>query len=121
MICSPKDAIDRLGDLASLFEHARQHAQSDSVALSEMLDQAQRMLEDIAPAAAAARNTPHEAAVLQAALRAKDSHSALVGEIGFGVAKLAGELRQLTAGAQATDRYLPAATGVQVRPMNRVG
>jgi hypothetical protein len=121
VISNPKHAIDRLGDLASLFEHARQHARSDSIALSEMLDQAQRMLEDIAPAAAAARDTPHEAAILRAALRAKESHTALAGEIGFEVAKLAGELRQLTAGAQATDRYAPSAAGAQVRPLNRVG
>lgn len=121
MISTPQHAIDRLGDLASLFEHARQHARSDSVALSEMLDHAQSILDDIAPAIAAARGTLHETAVLRAALCAKNSHMALVGEIGFEVAELAGELRRLTAGAQATDRYLPASAGAPARPLDRVG
>ncbi len=121
MISSPLHAIDRLDDLASLFEHALRHGRSDSVALSDLLDQAQSMLADIAPAVALARNTPHEAAVLKAALRAKASHTALSDEIGFEVARLASELGRLTAGVQATDRYLPASPEPQARPLDRLG
>lgn len=121
MIASPLQAIDRLDHLTSLFEHARRHARNDAVGLSAMLDQAQSLLSDIAPAVAAARGTAYEAAVLQAALRAKESHTALTGEMGFEVAKLAGELRRLTAGAQATGRYLPESRRLLQGPLDQIG
>jgi hypothetical protein len=121
VISGPLHAIERLDDLVRLFEYARRHAQSDAIALSEMLDQAQSILADIAPAMAAARDTPHELAVLQAALRANASHRALSDEMGFEVARLASELGRLTAGVQATDRYMPASPTLGARPLDLRG
>ena len=121
MTYSALQAIDRLEHLTSLFEHARQHGRHDAIGLSGMLDQAQSLLGDIAPAVAAARGTPYEAAVLHAALRARESHAALAAEMGFEIAAIAGELRQLTVGAEAANRYAQQPRRLAASAINRIG
>jgi hypothetical protein len=121
MIRGPLRAVDRLEHLASMFEHARTRGRHDALALSAILDQAMVVLQDLAPDVAAARGTPYEKPVLQAALRARQVHADLVAEIGFEVASLAGELRRLTAGAEAADRYLAPSKALPSLPSNCVG
>ena len=121
MTPSPLQAIDRLEYLASLFVHARQHSQGDAIGMSELLDEAQRLLGEIGPVVAAARNTPYEAAVLQAAMRARASHAELAVEIGYEIAAIAGELRHLTAGAEAATRYAQHAHRASAPEISRLG
>ena len=77
MILSAGLAIERLDHLARLFNHARTHASNDSLALSEILDHAQLVIDELAPSVAAARGGPDEAAVIRAARRAEQSHRVL--------------------------------------------
>ncbi|MHB1310466.1 MAG: hypothetical protein ACYC3L_00520 [Gemmatimonadaceae bacterium] len=121
MTPNPLNAIDRLEYLASLFVHARQHSQGDAIGMSELLDEAQRLLGEIGPVVAAARNTPYEAAVLQAAMRARASHAELAADMGYEIAAIAGELRQLTAGAEAANRYVQHARQAPAPEVSRIG
>lgn len=121
MTANPLNAIDRLEYLASLFAHARQYCQGDAIGMSELLDEAQRLLGEIGPVVAAARNTPYEAAVLQAAMRARTSHAELAVELGYEIAAIGGELRQLTAGADAANRYVQYSREAPAPEISRIG
>jgi hypothetical protein len=117
----PLQAIERLEHLAKLFDHACEHAQQDALALFELLDQAMALLDEVAPAIAAARGGGHEAAVLRAALHARQRYNAFASVIGYEVARLARELTRLSAGVEATDRYAPAPDISPLHRLDRVG
>ena len=118
---NPRDTIEGLNQLTRLFDHSRENAAKGGVALSEWLDAAIGMMGQLTPAVAAARGGPHHASVLQAALRAKQSHDALAGVIGFEVARLSREISQMGAGAEATAQYGRGAEGRGRAVLDRVG
>ena len=105
MTAEPIPVVERLNHLAHLFDHALAHATHDSLALFEILLQATEILEQLGPAINASKGTLSEPAVLQAALRARISHDKLTQVIGYEVGRLAKELRKLSTGSEATDRY----------------
>jgi hypothetical protein len=112
-------ALERFADLARLFDHARMHATGDSLALSEILDHAAILLDEIAPAVAACKGGPHEAVVVQAACDARDHHAELVKAIGMEVERITRELDHLARSSQATARYGAAAQAPRIRLLER--
>lgn len=112
-------ALERLSHLARLFDHARTHARCDSLALTEILDQAAMLLDEIAPAMAACKGGPDEAMVVQAACDARDHHIELVKAIGVEIERITKELDRLSRSSQATARYGAAAQGPRLRLLER--
>ncbi len=112
-------ALRRLSDLARLFDHARTHARRDSLALSEILDQAAMLLDEIAPAVAACKGGPDEPVVLAAAIDAREHHIELVATIGMEIERISNELERLARSSQATARYGSVARGPRLRLIER--
>lgn len=109
-------ALDRLSLLAKLFDHARVHARGDSLALSEILDHAAILLDEIAPAVASCKGGPDEEQVVRAARDAQERHVELVQTIGIEVERIAKELERLARSSRANARY----GAVAVRPKLRL-
>lgn len=105
MILSATAAIERLDHLARLFDHARTHASHDALALSEILDHAQLVIDELAPSVAAAKGGPEAAGIIRAARRAEQSHRLLTQTIGLEVARLAKELAWLSSSSEAAAVY----------------
>jgi hypothetical protein len=112
-------ALTRLSDLGRLFDHARTHARGDSLALSEILEQAAMLLDEIAPAMASCKGGPDEAMVIQAACEARDHHVELVRSIGMEIERITKELDRLSRSSQATARYGAAAAKPRLRLIER--
>lgn len=112
-------ALERLAHLASLFDHARTHARGDSLALSEILDQAAMLLDEIAPAMAACKGGPDEAMVVNAACDARDHHVEMVKAIGVEIDRITKDLERLGRSSQATARYGAAAQAPRIRLLER--
>jgi hypothetical protein len=106
-------ALERLAHLATLFDHARLHARGDSLALSEILEQAAMLLDEIAPAVAASKGGPDEGRVIDAALRAREHHAELVRTIGLEIDRITRELERLSRSSQANARYGAVAQSTQ--------
>jgi hypothetical protein len=97
--------MERLFLLGKLFDHARMHARGDSLALSEILEQATMLLDEIAPAVASCKGGPDEEVVVAAARDARDHHAELVEVIGIEIERIAGELERLSRSSRANARY----------------
>lgn len=98
-------ALERLSHLAQLFDHARTHARGDSLALSEILDQAAILLDEIAPAVASCRGGADEDIVLRAACEARDHHIELVRAIGMEIERITKDLDRLSRSSRANSGY----------------
>jgi len=112
-------AIERFATLAKLFDHARVHARGDSLALSEILDQASMMLDEVAPAVASCKGGPDAADVIQAACLARDRHDELVRTIGMEIERITKDLDRLSRSSNATARYGEAAAAPKLRLLER--
>jgi hypothetical protein len=112
-------ALERLSHLARLFDHARNHARGDSLALSEILDQAAMLLDEIAPAVASCKGGPDEQLVVEAACAARDRHVELVRAIGMEIERITKDLERLSRSSQATARYGAARQGPKLRLLER--
>jgi hypothetical protein len=112
-------AIERFSHLSRLFDHALTHARGDSLALSEILDQAAMLLDEIAPAVAACKGGPEEDMVLEAACDAREHHVALVQSIGLEIERIAKDLDRLSRSSKATSRYGAAMQGPKIRLLER--
>lgn len=112
-------AMERLATLAKLFDHARVHARGDSLALSEILDQASMMLDEIAPAVASCKGGPDEAMVVNAACLAREHHVELVQTIGMEIERITKDLERLSRSSNANARYGEAAAGPKLRLLER--
>lgn len=112
-------AMDRLSLLAKLFDHARVHARGDSLALSEILDHAAILLDEIAPAVASCKGGPDEDIVVQAACDARDRHVELVQAIGIEIERIAKELERLARSSRANARYGAAEVKPKLRLIER--
>jgi len=112
-------ALARLADLARLFDHARTHARGDSLALSEILDQATMLLDEVAPSVAACKGGPDEDAVVKAACEARDHHVELVNVIGMEIERITKDLDRLSRSSRATAQYGAASRGPKLRILER--
>jgi len=112
-------AVERLSVLGRLFDHARVHARGDSLALSEILDQAAMLLDEIAPAMASCKGGPDEGMVIQAASEARERHVEMVGSIGLEIERIAKELERLSRSSRANARYGAAGAKPKLRLIER--
>ena len=112
-------AMDRLSLLAKLFDHGRLHARGDSLALSEILDHAAILLDEIAPAVASCKGGPDEAIVVRAACAAREHHMELVEAIGIEIERIAKELDRLSRSSRANARYGAVAVKPKLRLIER--
>jgi hypothetical protein len=112
-------ALERFATLAKLFDHARVHARGDSLALSEILDQASMLLDEIAPAVASCKGGPDEALLLEAACSARDRHVELVRSIGMEIERITKDLERLSRSSNANARYGEAAARPKLRLLER--
>jgi hypothetical protein len=112
-------AVERLSHLGRLFDHARMHARGDSLALSEILDQAAMLLDEIAPAVAACKGGPDEAMVIQCASEARERHVELVRAIGMEIERITKDLDRLSRSSQANTRYGAASQPPKLRLLER--
>jgi hypothetical protein len=112
-------AIERLSHLARLFDHARVHARGDSLALSEILEQAAMVLDEIAPAFAACKGGPDEAMLAQAASEVREHHVELVQSIGLEIERITRDLERLSRSSLATARYGAAGQPPKLRLLER--
>jgi hypothetical protein len=111
--------MDRLSHLAKLFDHARVHARGDSLLLSELLDQAAMLLDEIAPAVAACKGGPDEGMVVALAREAQDRHAEMIGALGMEIERITKELERLSRSSQANARYGAAAAKPKLRLIER--
>jgi 3'-phosphoadenosine 5'-phosphosulfate sulfotransferase (PAPS reductase)/FAD synthetase len=112
-------AMERLSHLARLFDHARLRARCDSLALSEILDQAAMLLDEIAPAVASCKGGEDEAIVVQFACEARDQHIEMVRAIGLEIERITKELDRLARSSQANARYGAASARPKLRLIER--
>ena len=119
MIPAAAFAIERLSHLSKLFDHARVHAHGDSLALSEILDQAAMLLDEIAPAVAACKGRADQEMVLLAACDAREHHVAMVQSIGLEIERISKELDRLSRSSKATTHYGAAMQGPKIRLLER--
>jgi hypothetical protein len=112
-------AMDRLSHLAKLFDHARVHARGDSLLLSELLDQASMLLDEIAPAVAACKGGPDEVMVIALAREAQDHHEEMVAALGMEIERITKELERLARSSQANARYSAAGQTPRLRLIER--
>lgn len=112
-------ALERLSVLGRLFDHARVHARGDSLALSEILDQAAMLLDEIAPAMASCKGGPDEDMVVQAAREAGERHLELVRTIGIEIERIAKDLERLTRSSRANAQYGAAGARPKLRLIER--
>ena len=111
--------MDRLSLLGKLFDHGRVHARGDSLALSEILDHAAILLDEISPAVASCKGGPDEAMVVRAARDAQDRHVELVQTIGIEIERIAKELERLSRSSRANARYGAATQAPKLRLIER--
>ncbi|MBI3568301.1 MAG: hypothetical protein HY084_08895 [Gemmatimonadetes bacterium] len=109
MIGSPEQAVERLAELERLFDHARCHAAHDALALGEIFDEARRILDDLTASGIDETTGPGRDAVIEAAERARRSHTALTHAIGIEVARVGRDLAKLSRASAATSGYAAAA------------
>lgn len=112
-------ALERLSHLARLFDHARTHARGNSLALSEILDQAAMLLDEIAPAVASCKGGPDEEIVLRAACDARDHHVTLVQAMGVEIDRITRELERLSRSSKANSGYGATARAPKLRLLER--
>jgi hypothetical protein len=112
-------AVERLSVLGRLFDHARLHARGDSLALSEILDQAAMLLDEIAPAMASCKGGPDEEMVVQAAFEVQERHVEMVQAIGLEIERIAKDLDRLSRSSRANARYGAVAARPKLRLIER--
>ncbi len=118
MIASAESVIERLEQLERLFDHARCHAAHDALALGEIFEQADGILTEV-QAWIEHTSGPGREAVLEAAERARQSHSAMTQAIGIEVARVGRELAQLSKGSEAAIGYTSASRNSNTGLLNR--
>lgn len=111
MIATAEQAVERLEELVRLFDHARDYAANDALALGEIFNQADDVLIELRASGIEQSSKPGRDAVIEAARRARHSHAALESVIGIEVARVRHELTRLSSGSSATTIYgAPART-----------
>ena len=119
MISSPESVVERLEELARLFDHARCHAAHDALALGEIFDTAGSILDEVKAAGIDRASGPAREAVMEAAERARQSHTALTHAIGIEVARVGRDLAQLSKGNAATSGYAATTRSASTGLLNR--
>lgn len=119
MIASPEHIVERLEELERLFDHGRCYLAHDALALGEMFEQARAILDEVKASGIEDSPGPGRDAVLEAAERARQSHTALTHAIGIEVARVGRDLAQLSNGSSATSAYAASVRRTPTGLLNR--